>query len=75
MKEKFGITIVHKSYKALGEKARLIPDDAAREEMERWDFHEEVPYERPVLSAIKLFMAIRDEVDAEGTWWDAAPTA
>ncbi|MEQ2423438.1 hypothetical protein [Enterocloster hominis (ex Hitch et al. 2024)] len=66
MKEKFGITIVHKSYKALGEKARLIPDDAAREEMERWDFQEEVPYERPVLSAVKLFMAIRDEVDAEG---------
>lgn len=66
MKEKFGITIVHKSYKALGEKAAAIPDDDARKEMRRWDFHEEVPYERPVLSAIKLFMAIRDEVDVEG---------
>lgn len=66
MKEKFGITIVHKSYKALGEKAKNISDSAAREEMKRWDFHEEVPYERPVLAAIKMFMAIRDEVDAEG---------
>lgn len=66
MKEKFGITIVHKSYKALGEKAIAISDEDAREELKRWDFHEEVPYERPVLAAIKLFMAIRDEVDAEG---------
>lgn len=66
MKEKFGITIVHKSFKALGEKAQAISDGDARTEMKRWDFHEEVPYERPILSAIKLFMAIRDEVDAEG---------
>ncbi|MCI9589992.1 MAG: hypothetical protein HFG42_05495 [Lachnospiraceae bacterium] len=66
MKERFGITIIHKSYKALGERAKAIADEAARAEMKRWDFHEEVPYERPVLAAIKMFMAIRDEVDEEG---------
>jgi hypothetical protein len=66
IKDSFGITIVHKSYKELGERAKKISDDSAREEMKRWDFHEEVPYERPVLAAIKLFMAIRNEVDAEG---------
>lgn len=66
MHDKFGVTIVHKSYKALGEKAKAITDEAARIEMKRWNFHEEVPYERPVLAAVKLFMAIREEVDAEG---------
>ena len=66
MKKQFGITIVHKSFKDLGEKAKAISDEDARTELKRWDFHEEVPYARPVLAAIKLFMAIRDEVDAEG---------
>ncbi len=66
MKEKFGITIVHKSYKALGERARAVSDEAAREEMKRFSIHEEVPYARPVLAAVKLFIALRDEVDEEG---------
>lgn len=66
IKDKFGITIVHKSFKALGEKARAISDEDAKEELKRWDFEEDVPYKRPVLASIKLFMAIRDEVDAEG---------
>jgi len=66
IKERFGITIVHKSYKKLGERAQAISDEAAREEFKRWDFAEAIPYERPVLASIKLFMAIRDEVDAEG---------
>ena len=66
MKKQFGINVVHKSYKALGEKAKAISDEDARKEMTRWDFHEEVPYARPVLAAIKMFMAIRDEVDVEG---------
>ncbi len=66
IKDKFGITIVHRSFKALGEAARAISDEAAREELKRWQFDEDVPYARPVLASIKLFMAIRDEVDAEG---------
>ena len=66
MKDKFGITIVHKSMKALGVKAAAIPDEDALTELKRWDFDEEIPYKKPVLGAIRLFMAIRDEVDAEG---------
>ena len=66
MQEKFGITIVRKSYKALGEKAKSISDEDARRELKRWDFPEEIPYERPVLGAIKMFLALREETDAEG---------
>ena len=66
MKDKFGITIVHKSMKALGERAAAISDDAALEELKRWKFDDQVPYKKPVLGAIRLFMALRDEVDEEG---------
>lgn len=66
MKEKFGITIVRKSFQALSDKAQAISDEAAREELKRWKFDNAVPYERPVLGAIKLFLALRDAVDEEG---------
>lgn len=64
--EKFGIRIVRKPYKALCEKAKAIPDGAARQEAARWSFPNEIPEERPLLSSIKLFMALRDAVDEEG---------
>lgn len=64
--KKFGITIVRKPFKALGEQAKAILDEKARAELARWNFpHENVP-ERALLGSIKLFMALRDEVDAEG---------
>lgn len=66
LKEKFGITIVRKSFKALCAKAEAIEDDVAREELKRWKFDNAVPYEHPVLGAIKLFIALRDAVDEEG---------
>ncbi len=64
--EKFGIRIVRKPYKELGKKAATIPDDDARKEAARWDFPNCIADERPLLSSIKLFMALRDAVDEEG---------
>lgn len=66
IKEKFGITIIRKPYLDLCNKAKAISDDDARKEVKRWDFDNQVVYERPVLASVKLFMALRDEVDQEG---------
>ena len=63
----FGLTIVRKSYAELGARAKEIPDGTAREE---WERHRDgVPTEgldeRPLLAAIKLYLALRDDLDAE----------
>ena len=67
MRDVFGLTIVKRSFQELGERAQRIPDDVARAEWERW--RERVPLgdvsERATLSALKLYRAVRDEVDAE----------
>jgi hypothetical protein len=67
MRDVFGLTIVKRSFRELGERAQRIPDDVARVEWERW--RERVPLgdvgERATLSALKLYRAVRDEVDAE----------
>jgi hypothetical protein len=67
MRDLFGLTIVKRSFRELGERAQRIPDDVARVEWERW--RERVPLgdigERATLSALKLYRAVRDEVDAE----------
>ncbi|MEG0048878.1 MAG: hypothetical protein RR865_06915 [Clostridia bacterium] len=64
--EKFGIKIVVKRFKDLCTKAHAIEDGVAREELKRWQFDCDIPYERPVISAIKLFLALRDACDEEG---------
>jgi hypothetical protein len=67
MREKFGLTIKTKSYEALGARAKAIPDAEARAEWER--LREHVPLgdvsTRATLSALKLYRAIRDEIDEE----------
>lgn len=66
IREKFGITIVQRSFKELGASARAIPDDAARTEAKRWNIPMENITERRLLASIKLFLALRDAVDEEG---------
>jgi len=67
MRDVFGLTIVKRSFRELGERAQHIPDDVARAEWERW--RERVPLgdvsERATLSALKLYRAVCDEVEAE----------
>lgn len=65
IKNKFGIEIIRKSYKTLCETAKAIPDEAA-EELKRWDFDAEGVASKAMLETIKMFMALRDEVDSVG---------
>ena len=67
MRDAFGLGIVRKSYAELGARAKEIADDVAREEWERR--RAGVPAdglpERPLLGATKLYLALRDDLDAE----------
>ena len=64
MGEKFGVQIVKQSFKELGERAKAIPDEAARR---AWEDKKgrvqlgEIP-ERALLSAVKLYLAVKGDL-------------
>jgi hypothetical protein len=69
LQSKFGIQVVKKSFKKLGETAKAIPDEAAQKV---WDEKKaKTPVgrltNRAILSAVKLYMAVKDELDQDPT--------
>lgn len=62
--DRFGITVVKKSYREFGARAQAIPDAAAAAEWERRRWPIDLP-ERALLSAVKVYLALRDELDAD----------
>jgi hypothetical protein len=64
--ERFGITIEKKSFREFGARAKAIPDAAARDVWSRWNWPVAVP-ERSLLSAVKVYIALREELDADPT--------
>jgi len=69
MGEKFGVEIVKQSFKALGERARAIPDEAARR---AWEEKKDrvrlgdIP-ERALLSAVKLYLAVKEDLAGDAS--------
>ena len=67
--DKFGTKIIVKSFKELGARAKAVPDAKAREDWER--FRDTVPLagvsDRALLSAVKIYRALCDELDEEGS--------
>ena len=67
MRTQLGVEHIKKSFKTLGEKARSIPDEEARAVWEQW--RDETPVEdlseRPVLSAVKLYMAVKEDLEQD----------
>jgi hypothetical protein len=68
MKDAFGVTIVKKSFQELGATARAIPDSAAQAAWETWKPRLAVGNlpPRAVHSALKLYLALKRELDADG---------
>ncbi len=69
MFEKFGITIVKKSFKEFGAAAKLIPDDEAEAVWAQWQSRlhiGEMP-RRALLSALKMYIALKREVEHDVT--------
>jgi hypothetical protein len=65
--DKFGLRIEKRSFKDLGARARAIPDSEAAAEWAR--LRHEVPLDgvddRATLSALKLYRAVREDLDSE----------
>jgi hypothetical protein len=67
MQERFGITIVKKSFKEMGAEAIAIPDEQAEAVWEQWK--DRIPTvglsRRSVLSAIKVYLAVKRDLDRD----------
>jgi hypothetical protein len=65
MHEQFGVTILRRSFRELGARARALPEAAAEQ---AWQ-ERPVPIDgiagQPVLSALKLYLAVRQDLDAD----------
>lgn len=65
MKKKFGITIEKKSFKKLAEEAKQIPDQAAEAVWKNWKLETEDVSQRALSSAIKLYIAVKREIEKD----------
>jgi hypothetical protein len=68
MQDKFGVTILKKSFKELGERAAQIPDAEADAAWERWA--ERIPLgeisAQARRSAVKLYLAVKSDLEKDG---------
>lgn len=65
MEQKFGVTIVKKSYRELAERAKSLPDQAARQAWQAHPFQAQGLTERSILSALKLYLALKEELEQD----------
>jgi hypothetical protein len=69
MFDKFGISILHKSFKAIGAAAQLIPDEEAEAVWDAWQARlhiADMPH-KALLSALKIYIMMKRELDADPT--------
>ena len=63
MKDKFGVTVIKRSFRDLGARAKAIPDSDAEQAWKQ----REVPIEgisgRPLASALKLYLAVKRDLE------------
>jgi hypothetical protein len=67
LKDSFGISIVKKSFRELGTAAKLISDAKADEASKNWKVRTEGLSEQAFRSAVKLYLAIRRDLDADSS--------
>lgn len=67
IENKYGVRVVKKSFKKLGENARAIPDESARMVWEQRKATTPVGNltSRAILSAVKIYMAVKAELDQD----------
>lgn len=66
MLDKFGIQIVKKSFKAFGEKAKRVDTKDAAKEIVRWNIPCEGLAHAGLISAMQMYLAVKEEVEREG---------
>ena len=67
LKDKFGVTIVKKSFRELGTAAKAISDGEAMEASRGWKVPAEEVSDQALRSAVKLYLAIKRDLDADRT--------
>ncbi len=65
LKEKLGVTLEKKSYKALAGKAKRIPDAQAEEVWRNLDRRAQGLSTQAINSAVKLYLAVKEEVEQD----------
>ncbi len=65
MHQKFGVSIVKRSFRELGARARSLPDALADETWRGWDVPTDGLSDRARRSAAKLYLAVREDLDSD----------
>jgi len=65
IKERFGVSLVKKSFKALGEEAKRIPDAEADRVWKSWNVKTEGLSTRAIHSAVKIYLAVKREIEKD----------
>lgn len=63
--EKFGFTLEKKSFKKFGSAAQAIPDAEAEAEWKKWDLKTENLTQKPINSAVKVYLALKKEMEQD----------
>ena len=66
LRDTFGIELVYGSYQEVNERARAIPDEQAKAVSADWGIQREGVSEKVFLSAVKLYIAVKERIDALG---------
>ncbi len=66
MQQVFGVTMIYRSWKAVGDRAKEIRDKDAKALYDSWKIHEEGVCEKAKLSAAKLYMAVKEVIEQIG---------
>lgn len=65
--DKFGLAVVKRSFRELGAAAKQFSDKEADDVRNRWDLPSEGVSEQALRSALKLYLALRRELDCDET--------
>ncbi len=66
MMEKFGVTIVKKSFKEMGAKAKAISNEEAEAVWQTWEWPTAIT-DQQLLSAVKIYMMVKKELENDPT--------
>jgi len=65
IRDKFGVAIIKKSFRELGARAQAIPDSRAAETWKAWNLPTEGLSEKPILSAVKVYLAVKQDIEQD----------
>jgi hypothetical protein len=66
MESEFGMKLIYRSWKEVSEQAKAIPDAEARAAAADWNVNMEGVPEEDYLRAVKIYIAVKDVIDAIG---------